>query len=162
MSDRLKSFLSGLPSPDIKAEEFGASDPRVAVVALLVHIIDVDGVRTDEEWSRLQTVVSEAYDLDAEETDRLIKIADTADKEAIDFYSFTSLIVREVPHDQRLGLVGMMWEMIFADNHAHELEGHVLWRIAEMLGVDSEQRIAIRRNVQNELGVDRTGTPVKS
>jgi uncharacterized tellurite resistance protein B-like protein len=45
--------------------------------------------------------------------------------------------------------------MAYADGHADELEDNTVWRIAELIGVDSRDRIAARQRIKSSVaGVD--------
>ena len=41
----------------------------------------------------------------------------------------------------------MMWEIVFADGRVNEFEDNLMWRAADLLGVSSRDRIAIRRRI---------------
>jgi uncharacterized tellurite resistance protein B-like protein len=41
----------------------------------------------------------------------------------------------------------MMWQIIYADGRADELEDNLVWRAADLLGVSSQERIELRRRV---------------
>ncbi len=42
----------------------------------------------------------------------------------------------------------MMWEIVFADGEVHEFEDNVVWRVAELLGVSSRDRIRLRKRIE--------------
>jgi hypothetical protein len=41
----------------------------------------------------------------------------------------------------------MMWEIVYADGKPNEFEANIIWRAADLLGVSSRQRVAIRQLV---------------
>ena len=41
----------------------------------------------------------------------------------------------------------MMWEIVYADGHVHEFEDNTIWRVAELLGVSSRDRMVLRHKV---------------
>ena len=43
-----------------------------------------------------------------------------------------------------------MWDVVFADGEASEFEENVVWRVAELLGVPTRDRVALRRKVAEE------------
>jgi hypothetical protein len=47
----------------------------------------------------------------------------------------------------RLRVVEMLWEIAFADGAITEIEHHVLWRVADLLAVSPNDRIALRQRV---------------
>ena len=44
----------------------------------------------------------------------------------------------------------MMWEIVFADGRINEFEDNLMWRAADLLGVSSRDRIALRQRVAGE------------
>jgi hypothetical protein len=41
----------------------------------------------------------------------------------------------------------MMWEIAYADGKPNEFEANIIWRAADLLGVSSRQRVALRQLV---------------
>ncbi len=157
MFDRVLSFLRELPG-GLASGEAGEEDPRVAASALLYHVMDADGVHQDIEWARFKAVLSRTYGLSGSELDALAKAGEKADNEAIDLYAFTSVLKRHLDADACKAFVGLMWEIVYADGELHELEDNVVWRIAELLGVERGDRIAARQEAAAGLPGAR-GTP---
>jgi uncharacterized tellurite resistance protein B-like protein len=44
-----------------------------------------------------------------------------------------------------------MWEMVFADGKMHEFEDNIVWRIAQLLEVETQDRIAMKQRVRARL-----------
>lgn len=144
MFERVLSFLRDLPGSGERGEA-KEDDPRVAASALLYHVMDADGVRQDVEWARFKAVLSQTYGIVGDELDALAKAGEKADNEAIDLYAFTSVLKRHLDADACKAFVGLMWEIVYADGELHELEDNVVWRVAELLGVERHDRVAARR-----------------
>jgi len=122
------------------------SEPRLAVAALLVHLSAVDGQVTEAEKSAVRGGLMDFYDLDEGDVDRLIADATRRDKEAVDYYRFTSAL-RELSQEERLEIIRMMWQVVFADGKNHELEDNMVWRIAELIGVSARERTTLRKQM---------------
>ncbi len=150
MFERLKTFLTELPGGS-RRKGVDIDDPRVAAAALMFHVIDADGVREQTEKQRLRDLVSQAYSISGAELDRLLESGEEAEREAVDLYAFTSVLMRDLGPEARLQFIKLAWEMVYADGQAHELEDNVVWRIAELIGIDSRDRIAMRQKVQSEM-----------
>ena len=148
MLDRVLSFLKELAPPRTGET---ADDPRVAAAALLYHVMNVDGVRQDAEWERFKAVLGENYGVSGTELDELAKAGEQADREAVDFYAFTSVLKRHLDPEGRKAFIGLMWEIVFADGELHELEDNTVWRVAELLDVERQDRISERRKVAASL-----------
>jgi uncharacterized tellurite resistance protein B-like protein len=157
MLDRLIVFLKSIAAPADDKPFADPDDPRVAVAALLIHLMDADGVRTENEIGRLRALIAECYGLSHEDTETLIAQGEIADRESVDFYRFTKVIERAFDRDQRRDFVAMMWEIVLADRRIGELEDHVLWRVAELIGIEQAERIAIRQGVWS--GIQNADAP---
>ena len=121
-------------------------EPRLAVAALLVHLAAVDGTTSDAEREAVQNALMDYYDLNDSEVEALVAEATKRDSEAVDFYRFTSAIT-QLPEDERIEIIRMMWQVVFADNQNHELEDNMVWRIAELIGVSARQRTTLRNQM---------------
>jgi uncharacterized tellurite resistance protein B-like protein len=150
MFDALKSFIADLGGSAAAEKSFGEDDYRLAAAALLVHVAASDGGTDAAERLRLKAVIEERFGLDDAATARLIETAEQSDRDAVDFYQFTSVLKRALDEDGRLKVVEMMWEIAFADGQLHELEDNTIWRIAELLGVSARDRVLLRQRVSGE------------
>ncbi len=150
MLDTLKNFLSEFGEGTKTAPLFESGDYRLAAAALLIHVLTIDGQEQEAEHERLRAILKNQFDLDDEQTDRLIEAATAADREAIDLYRFTSLLNRSLDEAGRLRIVEMMWEIVYADGKVSEFEDNVVWRAADLLGISSRDRIEMRRRVSGK------------
>ena len=55
--------------------------------------------------------------------------------------------MRAVDEKGRARIVEMMWELVYADDHVSEFEESVIWRSADLLGISSNERIALKNRV---------------
>lgn len=118
-------------------------EPPLAVAALLVHLAAVDGSVSASERAAVRGALMDNYGLDEEEVDRLIADATRKDAESVDFYRFTSALAA-LPEAEKIAIVRMMWQVVFADSRNHELEDNMVWRIAELIHVSARDRNLLR------------------
>lgn len=144
MIDTIRDFLKGLSAPSGRRRDLGEADLRLAVAALLVHCMAVDGEISASERAALRRLLERRYALSGDELERLVAEAKAAEAEAVDLYGFTSVIKRATSEEERIRLVEQLWEMAYADGESHEFEDNLLWRVSELLGVDRRTRIASR------------------
>ena len=150
MLDSLRNFVSELTGGQKHPARFEENDYRLATAALLIHASTIDGNMNGTERDRLRGVLKSRFALDDAATEELIDISTLAENEAVDLYRFTSLLNRTLDEAGRLGIVEMMWQVVFADGRVNEFEDNLIWRAADLLGVSSRDRIAIRRRVAGE------------
>ena len=149
MFERIAAFLKELNAEPAEGDdEFSRDDPRLAAAALMYHVIGADGVYTEAEMDRLAEVLQETYTLDDEALERLVTAARDADNEAVDLYQFTSVLMRSLSAEERVKFIELLWEIVYSDGENHELEDNLVWRVAELLGVDGRDRVLLRQAVQ--------------
>lgn len=145
MFERVLAFLKELPSGVTGDAASRADDPRIAAAALMYHVMDADGVRQDTEWEQIKLLLAELYSVSGDELDGLVNAGQQADSEAIDLYAFTSVLKRHLDDEARVRFIRVLWDVAYADGELHELEDNTLWRVAELIGVDRRDRIAMRQ-----------------
>jgi uncharacterized tellurite resistance protein B-like protein len=143
----LRHFFAELTGGTKPQHSFAENDYRRAAAALLVHVATLDGDLTEVKRRKLHAILGAQFALDAAATDALIAEAAADDREAVDFYHFTSLIMRTLDAAGRLRIVEMLWEMVYVDGKVSEFEANVMWRVADLLGISARDRIALRERV---------------
>lgn len=151
MLDQLRAFLEGL-RPEGPAPADG-SDPEVAAVALFFHVIGADGVVDKVESEKLKSLIVEEYGVSGAEMRRLIESGEQADREAVDLFAFTSVLNRSLDADAKVHFIELLWQLAYADGFRHELEDHVVWRIADLMGVSSRERVLARQRALAAAGL---------
>ncbi len=128
------------------APELPPNDPRVAVAVLLVHLAAIDGSIKPEEKAAVRGALIDFYGLSEPEVETLIAEATRRDQESVDLYRFTSA-VSQLSESDKIEVVRMMWQVVFADHKNHELEDNMVWRVAELIHVSARDRNILRKQM---------------
>jgi uncharacterized tellurite resistance protein B-like protein len=147
MFEAFRSFVAELTSGEKHPAGFDEDDYRLAAAALLIHAAAIDGNIADAERNLLHAMLKQRFNLDDDTTDKLVEAATAAEHEAVDLYHFTSKLNRSLDEEGRLRLIEMMWQIAFADGRVTEFEDNLIWRAADLLGVSSHERLALRERV---------------
>jgi uncharacterized tellurite resistance protein B-like protein len=147
MLEEIRHLFAELRGGGKHSNHFDADDYRVAAAALLVHVATLDHDLTRDGQQKLAALLKAQFSLTDALTDELIEAAVAADREAVDFYHFTHLLMRTLDEQGRLRVVEMLWKMAFADGSISEFEDNMMWRVADLLAVSPRERIALRRQV---------------
>jgi len=154
MFERFQAFFHNLTT-DGGRKGFDPDDPRVAVAALCMQVMEADGQIKDSEKKRLRKLLKEQYGLDGKQLDAVIAAGLEAESSAVDYYRFTSDLKRHLNTEQRLELIGILWDIVYADGERSEMEDDAIWRIAELLGVSARERIQKRQEAAKRVtGID--------
>jgi len=146
MLDALREFVRRLGAED-KSRHLSEDDSRLALAALLVHCMAIDGAVSESERAGLRNVLSRNFGLSDADLETLVDDAVAAEREAVDLYRFTSVLKRQTSEEERIRVIENLWEIAYSDGESHEFEENLVWRVAELLGVNARDRIARKRAV---------------
>jgi len=146
MFGSLRSLISSLVEQSgLQKLEF--TDGRLATAALLIRVATVNSEMSEARREKINAVLKSCFGLDDLATAQLIHDAAAADRNAVDLYHFTRQLNDVLDNEGRQRIVKMMWQVIYADERLNEFESNMIWRIADLLGVSSRQRIELRQRV---------------
>ena len=150
MLEALKRLFSDLVAR-APAATFAEDDPRLAVAALMFHVVAADGVVSPAERDRMVAELARRYRLTIDDARGLAEAARRADLETAALQRFTGGLERRLPITERREIVSALWKVVLADGTVHEFEDNLVWRIAELLGIEAHERIALRKTVEADL-----------
>jgi uncharacterized tellurite resistance protein B-like protein len=117
---------------------------RLAVGALLLEVVRLDGEVHADEREAVETAVLGHFDLSAEEAEALLKLAEDERRDATDYFQFTSLINRHYTPERKIELIERLWSIAYADATLHPYEEHLVRKIADLLYVAHNDFIAAK------------------
>jgi uncharacterized tellurite resistance protein B-like protein len=144
---KFKVLIERVTGDELSAGNLPEEELRLAAAALLVRAAEIDGDVDTQERCRLKAILQTRFDLGGDEARRLLEQAEARVQEAIDLYGFTRVLCRELDQDGRKRIVEMLWEVVMADGIVHEFEANLVWRVAELLGVSTRDRVLLRKIV---------------
>jgi uncharacterized tellurite resistance protein B-like protein len=131
------------------------SDAHVAAAALMVEAARLDGSFTDVERQRIQKLLVERFRLNPWMAGELLARAERTATESVAWQAFTQAIKDELPPEERVGILEMLWEVAYADGKLHDYEASLLRRVAGLLYVSDRDSGEARLRVMAKLGLPR-------
>jgi uncharacterized tellurite resistance protein B-like protein len=74
-------------------------------------------------------------------------------RESVQWNGFTSAIKDGLDHAERVQLIEMLWEVVYADGQLHDYEASLLRRVSGLLYVSDRESGEARKRVLARLGV---------
>ena len=153
MIEHIKALLSGRAGASAGPQAGSEiKELHEAVAAILIQAARLDGDFGDAERARIEGLLGERFALDPAAVATLMQTAERLSDEAVDNYEFTRTISRKFDHEERIGIVEMLWDVAYADGSLHPYEGNLLRRVAGLLYVTDQESGAARKRV-----VERNG-----
>ncbi len=141
----IKSFLAAEDQPASSQPQ--DRDRILAAAALMVEAAARDGDFTAGERTIIEQLLREHFDLDAAAATAMVDEVIGLHDNASDLYRFTSALNKRFSPEERLEIVELLWEVVYADGEAHHYETSLMRRLAGLLYLDDRDVGAARKRV---------------
>ena len=135
MLSSIKSFfddkLANPPSSDKKI----ASKTQLACAAIFIEVMKADYELDDREKSELVSLLQSSLNIQEEDIQELMRLAQEEADQATSLYEFTRLINDEYSYSQKLQLVQDMWRIAFSDEQIDMYEDHLIRKVSDLIYV---------------------------
>jgi len=152
MLDRLRSILRG--NDQGETARLGRSDWLLAATALLVEAAHMDDWFDPRERERIQALVVERFGEAAEDAEVLVDEAEAMVQDGAEIWGFARAVKDAFTPDERVQLVEMMWEVVYADGELDDFEANLLRRVAGLIYVSDQDSGAARKRALARLGME--------
>ncbi len=145
MINRIKALFAVPEGASVEAHS--VDEIQLAAAALLVEAACLDESYDAVEREAVQRAIKQEFELSDEECETLILEAEAAQHDATDLHRFIRKFDSNFGHAERLRLIEMLWQVVYADGELHAYESNLLRRIAGMLHVSDRERSEARQRV---------------
>jgi uncharacterized tellurite resistance protein B-like protein len=108
---------------------------EVATAALLAEVMRMDGEAGPAEREAVLRAVRGKFGLSPEDAQAVIDLAEAEARDASDYYQFTSIINQRFDQEQKVRVIGLLWEVAYADASLSVYEEHLIRKLADLLHV---------------------------
>lgn len=144
--DRIRKLLAA-PEDAPKRPD----DLQVAVAVLLVEAARMDDMFDAEERVAIEHLLERKFQITGEETRELIAFAEQTAERSHQLHPFTRLTVEKMEPKRRIRFIEMLWEVAYADGKLDADEDVLLRRVAGLIYISDEDRVAARQRVLERL-----------
>lgn len=117
---------------------------KTAVCALLLEIAYSDDTYSDEEKNLITESIKKKFGLSEKEAEELIETAEKARNDSVDLWHFTNLINENYSLENKIALIEMLWEIIYANKVLDQYEDQLIHKLANLLTLDHKYLIAAK------------------
>ena len=154
MINRIKSLAAAFGSsggaPSIDTDD---DTKHLAAAVLMVEAATMDGSFDDSEADAISRIAQRHFGLNEEEAASLLETARQAQDKATQLLRFTRTVKEKFPIEDRVKIIEMLWEVVYADGVVHHYEANLIRRINGLLYVSDRDSGAARKRVAARLGI---------
>ncbi len=163
MIDRITSLLAAMGGGAAKPvlhEAAGVDALHLAAAALLAEVALGDGDFDDAERRAINGIVSKRFGLSETQAMALVEAAELAAEDATHLLRFTRVIKDNFTESERVELIEMIWEVVYADGVLHDYEDSLLRRIAGLIYVSDRDRGEARKRALARINDAKQGLAI--
>ncbi len=145
MLDVIRKFLKG------SEESVGGIKDDIALAAgiILLEIAYSDNEFTEDEQKFIVDVLKRDFNLSQEETDELLVMGKQILEEDTNRWRYIDKINEKYSNEDKLRLIHMVWELIYADDKLDKYEDHLIHRLSKVLHIPHNELIQEKVKVIN-------------
>ncbi|HVE73112.1 MAG TPA: TerB family tellurite resistance protein [Thermoanaerobaculia bacterium] len=124
----------------------------LATAAVMLDIAYADGNFSPTEGTNVVSFLSQQFKLSPDDTHELVEAADEIRKNSVDHFALTHYIRKNSPLADRIEMVKAMWRLVYHDDTLTDMEGYLVRKLADLLGLEHHVMIDAKSAVLRELG----------
>ncbi|MBI1239957.1 MAG: TerB family tellurite resistance protein [Alphaproteobacteria bacterium] len=156
MLDKLKRLLLG-EAPEKTAEIF--ADRDIAIAALLFEAARADGALSQAEERLIAGLIERKLGLPSDRAAALVALAAKRVSESVQLYAFTRAVNDALSAEEKIALIEMVWEVVYADGRCDEFEDQLVRRLAGLMHIPDRDRAEARQRALRDRAAAGKETP---
>ena len=135
--ERLKASRTGEKESEGERE----TRVRIATAVVLLETAHADDEFDEAEQIRIMDMLGKRFGLDEESVHELMEAADEHRVRSIDIWHYTELINNNFSVDEKLGIIDMIWQVIYADGRLDKYEDYLVHKLSRVLHIPHDKMI---------------------
>ena len=123
------------------------ADERLAVAALLTEAACADENYDAAERTTIIRLLAAHFDISESEASDLADKAHDHQQSSVQIFRYTSTAKDATTPEERIALIEMLWEVVYADGEIDDFESNLMRRLGGLLHITDRDRGAARKRV---------------
>jgi uncharacterized tellurite resistance protein B-like protein len=154
MIDRIKTLLLGSDHKEMARTLGGETERRTAVAALLVETALMDDCFDADERAKIAELLEARFGLSGAETENLMETAGQRVADSSQLFGFTRVVNEGFAQEERVELMEMLWQVVYADGRLDDYEANLMRRISGLIHVSDRDSGMARKRALARLGLE--------
>jgi uncharacterized tellurite resistance protein B-like protein len=149
--DVIAGALSTSESVQNNAEERSEAI-RKATAVLMLDVALADKEFNQSELEHLRALAETHFGLEPEEAAELVDTARKDAEELVSLHEFTQLLHNNLSEEEKAAIVGMLWQIAYADAHLDKYENALVLKISDLLYVSRARVMRLKHDAAQAAG----------
>ena len=114
----------------------------------MIDVARADHVFEDSEFDRVLKLIEQHFGLTAEQAASLVNVADERAEDLISLYEFTQLLHNNLDELEKAKIVGLLWDIAYADGQLDKYEDSLVLKISDLLHVSRGRVMRLKHDAR--------------
>lgn len=136
------------------AEQNGSKESKkvsIATCALLLEMAHADDQFSKDELKKIIAILHSQFNLDDQDANEIIALAEEERKESLDLWQFTNLINENYSKEDKQKVVELLWKVIYTDGKVDKYEEYLIRRLTFLLNLEHKDMIEAKFSARADL-----------
>jgi uncharacterized tellurite resistance protein B-like protein len=140
-----------ITAPATSADDAGkrAEAIRDATAVLMVDVARADYEFDADEFDSLLRLIQAHFDLSPDQAADLVNMADEKVDDLTSLHEFTQLLHNNLDEQEKAHVVGMLWQVAYADGRLDKYEDALVLKISDLLHVSRGKVMQLKHDAGN-------------
>ena len=143
-----KLFLQVVESISVSVETEVDRDAalRLATAVLMIDVARADNVFDESEFDRVLQLAEQHFNLPPEAAAELVNLASETAEDIVSVHEFTELLHEHLEEAEKARIVGLLWEIAYADGRLDKYEDSLVLKISDLLYVSRPRVMRLKHD----------------
>lgn len=121
---------------------------RSATAVLMLDVARSDHVFDESEFDRVLELVEKHFGMSPEDAAELVNAADEKAENLVSLHEFTQLLHNNLDEDEKARIVGLLWQVAYADGRLDKFEDSLVRKISDLLHVSRGRSMRLKHDAE--------------
>ena len=122
---------------------------QLATCILLIEVSKSDDDYDKVEQEKIISLIKDKFSLTDDEIEEVFSVSNNHHNKMISLFEWTDIINKECSYDQKLVIIGFMWDIAFIDSKIDKYEDYTIRKVCDLIYVKHKDFI----NLKNERAI---------
>ncbi|MEJ2172986.1 MAG: TerB family tellurite resistance protein [Woeseiaceae bacterium] len=125
---------------------------RMAAAVLMIDVARADHVFEESEFDRVLQLVEAHFELTPDQAGELVNMASEKAEDLTSLHEFTQLLHRHLDDAEKARIIGLLWQIAYADGRLDKYEDSLVRKISDLLYVSRGRVMRLKHDAEQAAG----------
>ena len=119
---------------------------QIATCLLLIEVSKSDDDFSQSEEEKIKSLLKNNFEIPNSELEEMFDLYNSRHNSMTSLYECTEIINKECSYDQKLKIIGYMWDIAYTDSKIDKYEDYTIRKVSELIYVKHKDFISLKNS----------------